>query len=264
MAVPFQIFALHAGIVLQTVDDAGDAAGQGHLRVGDTVAHGVAGPDTDGDLGLVGKLHQFIDEGHHEAVKVRTGDILQMASGHDPGVKGVLHRGQIVVQRLPAGHLHFLEDVVVRAGDQNAGFLDAKVMHQLEVFLCRPNPAGDLREFEVQRHALFDGLPVFFAVDEKFRLADDAVGAAQLAQQLVDVYDLDNGIRLHGLLTIPQGGVRDPDLLRHGHGHPAVVERHLGNGAVGIHIPLQIRFRHILKGVFVGFLLQQVGLTGNL
>ena len=30
-------------------------------------------------------------------------------------------------------------------------------------------------------------LPVFFAVDEKFRLADDAVGAAQLAQQLVDV-----------------------------------------------------------------------------
>ena len=87
---------------------------------------------------------------------------------------------------------------------------------------------------------------------------------AQLAQQLVDVYDLVNGIRLHGLLTIPQGGVRDPDLLRHGHGHPAVVERHLGNGAVGIHIPLQIRFRHILKGVFVGFLLQQVGLTGNL
>ena len=154
--------------------------------------------------------------------------------------------------------------MVVRAGDQNAGFLNAQVMHQLEVFLRRPYPAGDLREFQIQRHAFFNGLPVFFAVDEKLRLADDAVGAAQLAQQLVDVHDLVNGVRLHGLLAVPQGGVRDPDLLGHGHRHPAVVECHLGNGAVGIHIPLQIRFCHILEGIFVGFLLQQVGFTGNL
>ena len=148
MAVPFQIFALHAGIVLQTVDDAGDAAGQGHLRVGDTVAHGVTGPDADGDLGLVGKLHQLVDEGHHEAVKVSTGDVLQMAPGHDPGVKGVLHRGQIVVQRLPAGHLHFLEDVVVAARHQNTGLLDAKILHHPEVLPGSPDPGGDLREAE--------------------------------------------------------------------------------------------------------------------
>ena len=258
------MLAGNVGIVLQAVDNARHASRQRRFGKGNAVAHGVAGANLHRHPRVPAQPLQFVDEGHHEAVEVRPGDVLQMAAGNDSGIEGFLHRGKVIVHGLFSRHLHFLEDVVVRAGDQNAGFLDAKVMHQLEVFLCRPNPAGDLREFEVQRHALFDGLPVFFAVDEKFRLADDAVGAAQLAQQLVDVHDLVNGIRLHGLLTIPQGGVRDPDLLRHGHGHPAVVERHLGNGAVGIHIPLQIRFRHILKGVFVGFLLQQVGLTGNL
>ena len=250
--------------MLQAVDNACHASGKRRLGEGNAVAHGITGANLHRHPRFPAQPLQFVDEGHHEAVEIRPGDVLQVAAGNDAGIEGFLHRGKVIVHGLFSRHLHFLEDVVVRAGDQNAGFLDAQVMHQLEVFLCRPNPAGDLREFEVQCHALFNGLPVFFAVDEELRLADDAVGAAQLAQQLVDVHDLVNGVRLHGLLTVPQGGVRDPDLLGHGHRHPAVVERHLGNGAVGIHIPLQIRFRHILEGIFVGFLLQQVGLTGNL
>ena len=262
MAVPFQIFALHAGIVLQTVDDAGNAAGQGHLRVGDTVAHGVAGPDTDGDLGLVGKLHQFIDEGHHEAVKVRTGDILQMASGHDPGVKGVLHRGQIVVQRLPAGHLHFLEDMIVAAGHQNTGLLDAKVLHHPEVLPGGPDPGGDLREAQPQSLTAFDGLPVPLAVNEKLRLTDQAVRPAQLAQQLEQVLDLLRGVGIHGLLAVPEGGVGDPDVGRHGHRHPAVVEGHLGDLVIVIYVPVQHRVLHILKGITVVIFLQQIGFGG--
>ena len=65
MAMPFQIFALHVGVVLQAVDNAGNAAGQGHLCIGHAVAHSVAGPDADGDLGLVRKLHQLVDKGDH-------------------------------------------------------------------------------------------------------------------------------------------------------------------------------------------------------
>ena len=262
VAVPFQIFALHAGIVLQTVDNAGDAAGQGHLCIGDAVAHSVAGPDTDGDLGLVGKLHQLVDEGHHEAVKVRTGDVLQMASGHDPGVKGVLHRGQIVVQRLPAGHLHFLEDVVVAARHQNTGLLDAKVLHHPEVLPGGPDPSGDLREAQPQSLTAFDGLPVPLAVNEKLRLADQAVRPAQLAQQLEQVLDLLRRVGVHGLLTISEGGVRDPDIGRHGCRHPPVVKGHLGDLVIVIYVPVQHRVLHILKGITVVIFLQQIGFGG--
>jgi hypothetical protein len=42
-----------------------------------------------------------------------------------------------------------------------------------------------------------------------------------------------------------------------------MVEGNLGNGTVGIHIPVQVGFCHILQRVFVGLLLQQIGLVGN-
>ena len=142
--------------------------------------------------------------------------------------------------------------------------IPSQLLHQLEILLAGTDPAGDFREFQVEAHALFQGLPVLFAVNKELRLADDAVGAAQAAQQLVNFHDLIHRVGLHGLLAVPQGRVGDPDLLRHGHGHAAVVEGHLGHGAVGIDIPLQIRFRHILEGIFIGLLLQQVGLSGNL
>jgi hypothetical protein len=42
-----------------------------------------------------------------------------------------------------------------------------------------------------------------------------------------------------------------------------VVEGHLGDGAVGIDVPLEVGLCHILEGIFVGFLFQQIGLGGN-
>ena len=46
-------------------------------------------------------------------------------------------------------------------------------------------------------------------------------------------------------------------------GNTAVVEGYLGHRAVGINIPLQIRFRHILQGIPIGIFFQEVGFTGN-
>jgi hypothetical protein len=43
-----------------------------------------------------------------------------------------------------------------------------------------------------------------------------------------------------------------------------VVEGNLGNGAIGIDIPVQIGLSHILQGIFIGFLFQQIGFVGNL
>ena len=263
VAVPLQALAGHVGVVLQAVDDTGHGPGHGGLGVGNTVAHGVAGADLDGDTGLLAQGLELIDEGDHEAVEIGPGDVLQMAAGDDTGIEGVLDDAQVVVQALLTGHVHLLEDVVVGAADQNAGLLDAKVLDQLEVLLGGSDPGGDLREFQIQLHALLDGLAVLLGVDEELGLADDAVGAAQLRKQLIDVDDLVNGVGLHGLLTVPQGGVGDPDLLGHGHGHAPVVEGHLGDGAVGVDVALQIGLRHVLEGIFIGFLFQQIGLGGN-
>ena len=185
-----------------------------------------------------------------------------MAPGHDPGVKGVLHRGQIVVQRLPAGHLHFLKDMIVAAGHQNTGLLDAKILHHPEVLPGGPDPGGDLREPQPQSLTAFDGLPVPLAVNEKLRLADQAVRPAQLAQQLEQVLDLLRGVGVHGLLTIPEGSVRDPDIGRHGCRHPPVVEGHLGDLVIVIYVPVQHRVLHILKGITVVIFLQQIGFGG--
>ena len=263
MSVPFQIFAGNIGVVLQAVDDTGHASGHGGLGVGHAVAHGVAGANLHRDSCLPGQLLQLIDEGHHEAVEIGAGDILQMAAGHNSGIEGILHHSQVVLHALAAVHLHLIEDVIVGAGHQNTRLPDAQILHQLEVLLAGANPCGDLRELQIQSHAPFQSLPILLAVDEELRLADDAIGAAQPVQQLVDLHNLVGGVGLHGLLAVPEGGIGDPDLLRHGHGHPAVVEGHLGHGAVGIHIPLQVGLGHILQRVFIGFLFQQVGLSGN-
>ena len=246
--------------MLQAVDNTGDTAGQGHFGIGDAVAHGIAGPDADGDLRLMGQLHQLVDKGYHKPVEIGAGDVLQMAPGHDPGVKGVFHRGQIVIQCLTAGHLHFLEDVVVAAGNQNAGFLDAQILHHPEVLPGGPDPCGDLREPQPQRLTALNGLPVPLAVNEKLRLADQAVRPAQSAQQLEQMLDLFRRIGIHGLLAVPEGGVRDPDIRRHGHRHPPVVEGHLGYFIIIVYIPVENRVFHILKGVAVIIFFQQVGL----
>ena len=123
MAVPLQAFAGHIGIVLQAVDNTGNTAGHGSFRIGNAVAHGVAGPDLHRNTGLPAQLLQFIDKGNHKTVEIGTGNILQMAAGNNAGIEGILHRTKVIIHALRAGHLHFLEDVIVRAGNQDTGFL---------------------------------------------------------------------------------------------------------------------------------------------
>ena len=203
-------------------------------------------PDLDRDARFLGQAGQLVHEGHHEAVEVGAGDVLQVTAGHDPGLKGVRHGLQIVLHGLAAGHLHFLEDVVVAAGHQDAGLLDAQVLDQLEIVPGGPDPGGDLREAVAQVLAAAHGLPILLAVDEELRLADDAVGAAQPRHQLVQMHDLIHRVGLHGLLPVPERGVGDPDLLRHAHGHAAVVERDARHFVERVDIPVQVRFRDVL------------------
>ena len=244
--------------MLQAVDDAGHAARQGDFRVRHAVAHGVAGADAHGDARVARHLHQFIDKGHHETVEVGAGDVLQMAARHDAGLEGLPHRFQILLHRLRAGELHLFEDVVVAAADEYARFADAQIAHEAEVLLGGAYPGGDLREAQAEIAAALQRLAVLLAVNEELRLADDAVGAAQLAHQFVELDDLVGRVGVDRLLPIAEGGVGDPDLLRHVHRHAAVVEGYLGDALIIVDVAVEVRLRHVLQGVAVVLLLQQV------
>ena len=260
--VPLEALARHVGILLQAVDDAGHAARQRRLRVGDAVAHGVARADLDRDARLARELLQLVDKRYDKAVKIGARDVLEVAARDDAGLKRVGHGGEVVVHGLTAGHLHFLEDVVVAAADEDARLADAEVAHEAKVLLRRADPRRDLRELQPQLHALFERLAVFLAVDEKLRLPDDAVRPAEPRQVLINIDDLVDRVRLHGLLPVAQGRVRDPDLLGHVHRHAPVVERHLRHRALRVNVALEVRLRHVLERIFIRILLQQIRLSG--
>ena len=254
--VPLEALARHVGVLLQAVDDAGHAARQRRLRVGDAVAHGVARADLDRDARLTRELLQLVDKRHDKAVKVGARDVLEVAARDDPGLKRIGHGGKVVVHGLLSGHFHLLEDVVVAAADEDARLADAEVAHEAKVLLCRADPRRDLRKLQPQLHALFECLAVFFAVDEKLRLPDDAIRPAEPGQVLINVDDLVDRVRLHGLLPVAQGRVRDPDLLGHVHRHAPVVERHLRHHSLRVDVALEVRLRHVLERIFIRILLQ--------
>ena len=199
---------------------------------------------------------QLVDKRHDKAVKIGARDILQVAARHDARRERIRHGRKVIVHGLTARHLHFLEDVVVAAADENARLADA------EVLLRRADPRRDLRELQPQLHALFECLAVFLAVDEKLRLPDDAVRPAEPGEILIDIDDLVDRVWLHGLLPVAQGRVRDPDLLGHIHRHAPVVERHLRHHALGVNVAMEVGFRYILKRIFIRILLQQIRLSG--
>ena len=260
--VPLKALARHVGILLQAVDDARHAARQRRLRVGDAVAHGVARADLDRDARLPRELLQLVDKRHDKAVKIGARDILQVAARHDARRERIRHGRKVIVHGLTARHLHFLEDVVVAATDEDARLTDTEVAHEAEVLLRRADPRRDLRELQPQLHALFERLAVFLAVDEKLRLPDDAVRTAEPGEVLIDIDDLVDRVRLHGLLPVAQGRVRDPDLLGHIHRHTPVVERHLRHHALCVNVAMEVGFRYILKRIFIRILLQQIRLSG--
>ncbi len=153
--------------------------------------------------------------------------------------------------------------MVVAAADQNARLPDAHVLDELKILLGRADPGGDLREFEAQLLAAADSLAVLLAVDEKLRLPDDAVRPAQPAHQLVQFDDLVHRIGVDGLLTVPEGGIADPDFLRHAHGGTAVVELHLWHAFIIIKIPVQVRLRDVLQGIMKILFFQQIGFRAD-
>ena len=179
MSVPLKHLALNVGVVLKSVDDAGDASGKCHLGIRNAVSHRVAGADLNGDARIAGHLHQLVDKRNDEAVEIGSRNILKVTTGHNSRLKCIGHRFKIVIHTLPSGHLHLLEYVVITAADEYSGLADTEVTDQLEILAARSDPGGYLGKAQAEVAAFLKRLSVLFAVYEKFCLSDNAVGTAK-------------------------------------------------------------------------------------
>ena len=148
--------------------------------------------------------------------------------------------------------------MIVGTGNQNSGLLHADGLDKVEILLGSADPGGDFRELKTQVHAFFHGLTVIFRIDEKLALADQTLGAAQTAHQLVQIDDLLGGEGRAGLLPVTEGGIRDPDLFGHIHRNDTMVKSDLWNIHIVEHLAEQLGFRNILYRIFIVSLFQQM------
>ena len=198
----------------QFVDQLGNAPRQPGPRVGDAEAHGVAEPDLGLEMlgDLIGHLGELLHEGEHKTLDVGPREVLQVAAGPYLGFERRLHDLHILIEGPGPVGFHLVVNVVIRRGGEHARFLQAHFPHQPEVALTGPDPSGDLRVLEPQLPALVHGLAILWTVEEKFRLADHAVGPSQPGHEPVECDDLVHGVRGSRLLAVTERGVRDHDV----------------------------------------------------
>ena len=181
--------------MVQTVDDAGHAAGQGRAGIGHAVAHGVAQADLDRHAALLAQLHEFLGKGQAEAVDVGAGHVLEMAARDDAPLQGLPGQVKIHVHGLLAGLPQLEIDMVVRHAGQHAGLVELHVPGQLEVFLVGADPGGHAREAVAARPADVDALAVLGRVQEELRRRDEARLAAHAVQEVEHLGHLLDRIR---------------------------------------------------------------------
>ncbi len=181
-----------------------------------------------------------------------------MTPRHHPGLQRPPHDIQVLLHRLPPRLPQLQEDVVVRHRCQDPRLPQPHLPHQLEVLLARANPARDLRIPESLLQTGIYRLLVGLRVEKELARPNPPVGAPQPVQHRVEVNDLLHRERRPRLLPIPEGGVRDPDLLRRIHRHQPMVEGHLRRLVIGKGLPEQSGLGDVLKLVMIGLLLQRI------
>ena len=181
-----------------------------------------------------------------------------MTAGADASVKHAFDDAEVFVHSLCAGKPHLVVYVIIRAGDENAGLLQAEGFYKFEILFVRTYPACDLREFIAEGHTLLDGAAVFFGINEKFALTHKPLRSAELVEQPEQVNDLSDSKGRGGLLSVAECGVGYPDLLRHIDRHVAVIERDLRHRFVVEQVAVEVRCFSVLKLIFISRLLKQI------
>jgi hypothetical protein len=73
---------------------------------------------------------------------------------------------------------------------------------------------------------------------------------------LVNAHNLLCGIGSSGLLTVPEGRICNPDIIRHMMGNNTVIERNFGNFRIGKQVMEHIGSFYIHQGIHVFFQFQ--------
>ena len=97
---------------------------------------------------------------------------------------------------------------------KNARFLQPHFLHQLEIFLHRPDPTCDFRVAVIPLLALPHRFLVSLGVQEELTLPDHSVGASQLMKHVIEVNNLLHRVRRPGLLPVSKSRIGDEDLFR--------------------------------------------------
>ena len=235
--------------MLKSVYNALHASRERRSGIGNAVAHRVAATYLDRNARLVHKLFERGSERHHEAVIIRSRDILEMATGTHAYLERLFDDAQIFVHRLTAGKVHLLENMVVGATYENARFLESHFFDEAEILLGSAYPARHFGEFEPELNTFSDGFLVLIGINEEFALTDKPFGSAEPAHHLIKIHYLFHRERLLRLLSVAESGVRYPDVFRAFHRHVHEVEQRFRHGLVVEHLPEKMRLVNVLKVV---------------
>ena len=169
-----------------TIDNSWNRTWNYSTRIVDSVTHGVTATYFDRNGILFHQFCEFQTEWNYITVDVRAGNIFQMASWADSGLQTFPDDTEIMFHRLFSGHFHFIKNMIIGTADKNSGFFQTDIFYQFKVFFACTNPAGYFREFVTSFQTFINGIPVFFAVQEKFTLADLSGRTAQLMKIIIN------------------------------------------------------------------------------
>ena len=156
-----------------------------------------------------------------------------MTPGTDTSFQTFPYYRKIMLHSLSSGHFHFVKNMIIGTANQNSGFLKSNIFYQLEVLLICPNPTGNLRKLIALFQTFINSVSVFFAVKKEFTLTDFSIWSSQFMKVFVDSHNLTGAIRRSGLLSIPEGCVCNPDIIRHMVWDDSVIKSNLWYFTVG-------------------------------
>ena len=247
VSVEFDQFARHTGMCGKSVNDARDTSRYHGTWEIHAISHRVTDTHLDRDLILIHQFHEFQTERDHKTIDIRTRDVLQMAAWADPGLQTFTDDTQVQVHNFASRHLHLIENMIIRAADQDTGLTQSEIFYQLEILFARADPACNFRELISAFQTFIYRVAVFFTVKEKLTLTDLSFRSAKFMEIIVNRHDLLCRIRCSRLLSVTEGCVRDPDLLRHIMRHNTVIECNLRNLRIWKQISECIRLCYVCK-----------------
>ena len=178
--MPLNLWWRHTCMCVKSVYDTRNASRYNCSREVYSISHCITGTHLNRNLVLLLQLHKLNTERNNKTIYIRTCDILQMAPRAYSCLKTLPDDWQIHIHYLASGHLHLIENMIIRTAYQYTGFLESYILYKLKVLFAGTNPRCNLRELISSLETLVNSVPVLFAVEEKLALSDYSLRTTKL------------------------------------------------------------------------------------